>query len=96
GGAELLPFAEGLELRADGIHKGRAVAALLAEMPPGCAVAYLGDDRTDEDAFAALPPGGLGLLVAERPRPTRATAWLRPPGELLGFLDRLLEREEGR
>jgi trehalose-phosphatase len=96
GGTELLPFAEGLELRAEGVHKGRAVAALVAEMPPGSAVAYLGDDRTDEDAFAALPPDGLGLLVAERPRPSRATAWLRPPGELLGFLDRLLAREEGR
>lgn len=96
GGSELLPFAEGLELRAGGVHKGRAVAALLAEALPGSAVVYLGDDRTDEDAFAALPPGGLGLLVAERPRPSRATAWLRPPDELLDFLDRLLAREEGR
>ncbi|MCL4837150.1 MAG: trehalose-phosphatase [Thermoanaerobaculia bacterium] len=96
GGSELLPFAEGLELRAEGVHKGRAVAALLGEVPPGYAVAYLGDDHTDEDAFAALPPGGLGLLVADRPRPSRASAWLRPPGELLEFLDRLLAREEGR
>ena len=95
GGLELLPFAEGLELRVAGMHKGRAVAALLAEAPAGGAVAYLGDDRTDEDAFAALPPGGLGLLVAERARPSRAAALLRPPGELLAFLDRLLASEQG-
>ena len=28
---------------------------------------YVGDDVTDEDAFAALPPGGIGVVVGTRP-----------------------------
>ena len=28
---------------------------------------YAGDDVTDEDAFGALPPGGLGVVVGSRP-----------------------------
>jgi len=42
-----------VELRAEGISKGTAVAALAAEHPDRTPV-YLGDDVTDEDAFRAL------------------------------------------
>ena len=54
---------------------------------------YIGDDVTDEDAFRVLasPPGrGIGILVAEEPRPTAATYSLRDPDEVRVFLDRLL------
>jgi trehalose-6-phosphatase len=51
-------------------------------------VAYLGDDRTDEDAFKALAGRGLAVLVREELRPTAAAVWLRPPVELLDFLQR--------
>ena len=94
-GLAIQPFDGGLELRAAGVDKGRAVAALLAESPPDAAVAFLGDDRTDEDAFAALPPGGLAVLARSRLRPTRAQLWLRPPEELLEFLERWREAERG-
>jgi trehalose-6-phosphatase len=50
------------------------------------AVAYLGDDRTDEDAFAALQRIGLAVLVRSLPQPTAANLWIEPPEELVEFL----------
>lgn len=85
---ELHAFDGGLELRPPGVDKGTAVRAIVAESPPGTVSAYLGDDLTDEDAFRALPASGLGILVRPEPRPTAAGAWIRPPEELLAFLDR--------
>jgi trehalose-6-phosphatase len=50
-------------------------------------VAYLGDDLTDEDAFAAVGDRGLSFLVRGEARASNARYWLRPPEELLEFLD---------
>ena len=85
-GLELLPFDGGLELRPRASHKGQVVDRAFAELGHDAAVAYLGDDRTDEDAFAALRGRGLPVLVRPEIRETRAEAWLRPPGEVLAFL----------
>ncbi|MDY6814046.1 MAG: trehalose-phosphatase [Pseudomonadota bacterium] len=48
-------------------HKGRAVEYLRGELPlpDGHIALYIGDDLTDEDAFAALGPADLGLIVAD-------------------------------
>ena len=94
-GLELRPFDGGIELRAPGRDKGAAVRDVLSGAPPGTAAAYLGDDLTDEDAFRALPEGALGVLVREESRPTDAGAWIRPPEDLLDFLDRWLAAEAG-
>ena len=51
---ELLLFDGGIELRALGCNKQHAVKAILSETAGDSAVAYLGDDITDEDAFAAV------------------------------------------
>lgn len=80
-------FDGGIELRVPGRNKGDVVNAILGEMPCGTAAAYLGDDRTDEDAFEALAGRGLAVLVRPEYRPTAAHAWIRPPGELLEFLE---------
>jgi len=91
-GLALLEFAAGLELRASGWDKGRALSAVLAAEDPGPACAYLGDDQGDEDAFAVLAARpGLPLLVADRDRPTAATGRLAPPDELRSFLTRWLD-----
>jgi len=79
-------FDGGLELRPAGISKARAVDRILDDMPSGTAAAYLGDDLTDEDAFAAIKKRGLAVLVRETFRDTCADMWLRPPDELLDFL----------
>jgi alpha,alpha-trehalase len=50
---------------------------------------YLGDDDTDEDAFAALKDRGIGLLVADGPQPTAAAYRLADPNEVGRFLNEL-------
>jgi len=83
----LRPFDGGLELRVPGRDKGYAVRTVLDEEEPGAA-AYLGDDDTDEDAFRAMRGRGTAVLVRRELRPTAADLWIRPPEELLDFLDR--------
>lgn len=85
---EIHPFDGGLELRVPGRDKGTAVREVLAGETRDAAVAYLGDDLTDEDAFRALRGRGLTVLVRDDLRRTAADLWLRPPEELLEFLDR--------
>jgi trehalose-phosphatase len=80
------PFEGGVELRPREGGKGDVVRRVLEEEGPRSAVAYLGDDATDEEAFAALKGRGLSLLVRPKLRATGADAWLRPPGDLRDFL----------
>ena len=88
----LHPFDGGMELRAEHLSKAAAVQVCLSEYAQHrVAVAYLGDDQTDEDAFCALPAQGLGVLVRPIWRDTRASLWLVPPEELLQFLRRWKE-----
>ena len=81
-------------------HKGRAVLFLLEQMrpPAGAPVLYLGDDRTDEDAFRALSDDGLGegVLVSEDPSSeTAATSYLRDPAEVGRLFAALAEAASG-
>jgi trehalose 6-phosphate phosphatase len=67
-----------IELRPPGADKGDALRRLMAEPPfAGARPLFVGDDLTDEDAFAAAASmGGAGLLVGEK-RPT-AARWRLP------------------
>jgi trehalose-phosphatase len=86
-GLHLLPFDGGLELRSTDRTKGTAVAQILAQESEAAPAAYLGDDLTDEDAFAAVGDRGFSILVRAEVRASYAQFWLRPPKELLEFLD---------
>jgi trehalose 6-phosphate phosphatase len=86
-GLHLAPFDGGLELRSTERTKGSAVGEILAQERAGVPLAYLGDDLTDEDAFAEVKDRGLSILVRTEVRLSCARFWLRPPGELLEFLD---------
>jgi trehalose 6-phosphate phosphatase len=90
----LLEFDGGIEIRVSEWSKGTAVETIMKEVAPGVAIAYLGDDTTDEDAFRALKGKGLGVLVREEERATEADLWVRPPDQLLHFLQEWL-RETG-
>jgi trehalose-phosphatase len=85
-GLALLPFDGGLEIRVADRSKADAVRTILREVPADAAIAYLGDDQTDEDAFGALKGKGLTILVRSAPTPTAADLWLKPPEELIEFL----------
>lgn len=84
---ELRVFDGGYELRAIARTKGTVVRSLLAESGKDAQVAYLGDDLTDEDAFAALRGSDWSVLVRETPRPSKARFWLSPPTDLLRFIN---------
>ena len=87
---KLLQFEAGLELRVSHPDKGDAVTSILADLEPRSPVAYLGDDLTDEDAFRVLKGHGLRVLVKDTYRETNADTWIRPPQELIDFLERWL------
>lgn len=53
---------------------------------------YIGDDRTDENAFRALKQRGIGILVSEDPRFTAARYSLQSPDEVEEFLRELTAR----
>ena len=86
-GLNLKLFDGGIELGVPGKDKGTAVQTILREMGDDAVTAYLGDDFTDEDAFSSINGKGLGILVRTEFRPTKAAVWLKPPRELLQFLD---------
>lgn len=54
---------------------------------------YIGDDRTDEDAFKVLRKRGqgFGILVSKVPKETNASYTLQEPYEVMCFLKRLVE-----
>jgi trehalose-phosphatase len=87
-GLKLLQFEAGLELRVSHPDKGDAVRTILAALDAKVPIAFLGDDLTDEDAFQVLRGRGLTVLVRDDYRETMAEAWLRPPAELIDFLER--------
>ncbi|CAN8234015.1 unnamed protein product [Cochlearia groenlandica] len=54
---------------------------------------YIGDDRTDEDAFKVLreKKQGFGILVSKVPKETNASYSLQDPSQVKEFLKRLVE-----
>jgi trehalose-phosphatase len=74
-------------------NKGRAVAWLLETLgleQPEVLPLYIGDDRTDEDAFRVLQQRGVGIIVTEELRPTAARYALKGPAEVERFLRELV------
>lgn len=53
---------------------------------------YIGDDRTDEDAFAVIGDKGVCILVGDEPRETLAHYGLRNPAAVCTFLEKLAAR----
>ncbi len=67
--------------------KGSAVRSLLAHFPRAVLPIYVGDDTTDESAFAVLRRG-LTVRVGA-PRSTGARFFLRNSEEVMSFLEKL-------
>lgn len=75
-------------------HKGKAVQWLLDELDlnqPGIIPIYIGDDLTDEDAFATLQGQGIGIMVGEHDEKTAATYRLEDVEEVQAFLESLTQ-----
>lgn len=76
-----------VEIKPTGADKGRALTAFLGESPfIGRRPVMVGDDLTDEHAFAAADRhGGFGVIVGAR-RPTRARHALASPAGVIAWL----------
>ncbi|KAI5346872.1 hypothetical protein L3X38_014751 [Prunus dulcis] len=76
--------------------KGKAVTFLLESLGlsdcEDVLPIYIGDDRTDEDAFKVLREGnrGYGILVSAVPKESNAFYSLREPSEVMEFLKSLV------
>jgi trehalose 6-phosphate phosphatase len=69
----------------------KAVAVLALQREQGAAaVVFVGDDRTDEEVFAALGPADLGIRVG--PGDTAASRRLADPPAVLAFVRSLTDR----
>ncbi len=67
GQAELLRGEKVIEVRPSGVTKARVVERVLAvSEPPVPTIAAMGDDRTDEDLFIALPADAVAIAVGYR------------------------------
>ncbi|GAB4858422.1 hypothetical protein Ancab_009895 [Ancistrocladus abbreviatus] len=76
-------------------NKGHAVKYLLETLgfadSDDVLPLYIGDDRTDEDAFKVIQNRGQGfpIIVSSKPKDTKASYSLHDPSEVLSFLLRL-------
>jgi trehalose 6-phosphate synthase/phosphatase len=81
---EVIQGASVLEVRPRGLHKGLVVPTVLASAPASAAMVAIGDDRTDEDLFAAVPAETLTIHVGNGP--SRAAHHLPDVGAVRRFL----------
>ncbi|GAB3533318.1 hypothetical protein GCM10027443_18620 [Pontibacter brevis] len=75
-------------------HKGKAVRWLMEELDlnkPDIVPLYIGDDITDEDAFATLQGEGIGIMVGEHDEKTAAEYRLEDVTDVLAFLEALTQ-----
>lgn len=70
-GAEVVTGDHVVEVRPYGLHKGAIVPLILGDGDPSTIVFAMGDDRTDEDLFAALPEDGIAVHVGTNPSTAR-------------------------
>jgi trehalose-6-phosphatase len=79
-------FNGGVEFRCSGWNKGDALITLLDRQPEDALAVYLGDDETDEDAFAVIRGRGVGIKVGDPFWPTAAQGYLPNCQAVAGFL----------
>lgn len=86
---ELLNGKAVIEVKTAGINKGTAVRELMSHPPfAGRAPIYIGDDTTDEDAFAVLPEFS-GIAISVGRRFAGVDEHFDSPAEVRSWLERL-------
>jgi trehalose 6-phosphate synthase/phosphatase len=78
-----------IEVRTRGVHKGMIVPPLVEAGEGDWTILAMGDDRSDEDLFAALPPESFAVHVG--PGESQASYRLANPTAVRAFLTQLLQ-----
>jgi trehalose 6-phosphate synthase/phosphatase len=91
---EILAGHKVVEIRPYGVHKGRIVPPLPPERLASTTVLAIGDDRTDEDLFAAVPSDAITVKVG--PGATRARFRIDGVPAARALLHSLVEAEAPR
>lgn len=86
----------GLELRASGRSKSIAVTELIRAEPLEVLPVYVGDDESDEEAFARIRSIGISLRVGEDHVPTMAEWILGPQESVAAFMSRWIALSASR
>lgn len=87
--AEMLVGHKVIEVRTRGVHKGMIVPPLVEAGEGDWTILAMGDDRSDEDLFAALPPESFAVHVG--PGESQASYRLANPTAVRAFLTQLLQ-----
>jgi trehalose 6-phosphate synthase/phosphatase len=90
---EVLSGSKVIEIRQQGINKGAVASRLVAAIEPQTVVVAMGDDRTDEDLFTALPATAFTIHVG--PQPSRARYRINDPAAARRLLEKLLSSDSG-
>ncbi|CAH1658748.1 trehalose-phosphatase [Chelatococcus asaccharovorans] len=85
---DVMPGKAVVELRTTGAHKGSALMAFMREDPfAGRLPVFFGDDRTDEDAFAAArEKGGVAVVIGRPAEEAGANLSLPDPASVRNFI----------
>jgi trehalose 6-phosphate phosphatase len=91
GSIEVLPGRAVIEVKSTGFDKGTAVRALMSHPPfSGRRPIFIGDDKTDEAAFAVVPEFN-GIAVSVGRKVPGAEDRFKSPAEVRQWLERLAE-----
>ena len=83
-----------VEIRPQGLDKGKALSQFIHERGPYEFIAAAGDDRTDEDMFVALPKEAWTIKVGVSGNHSHARFYLSDPALVRRFLQRLSESRD--
>ncbi|HXK34514.1 MAG TPA: bifunctional alpha,alpha-trehalose-phosphate synthase (UDP-forming)/trehalose-phosphatase [Dehalococcoidia bacterium] len=81
-----------VEVRTQGVHKGAIAPLLLDDAPGDATIVAIGDDRTDEDLFAAMPSA---LTIKVGRGPSAARYGLPDVDAVRAFLRAILDQRPG-
>ncbi len=90
---EILSGARVIEIRQQGVDKGRAFEFVNEAKGPFDFILVTGDDRTDEDIFARMPEGAFSVKVGGGQSSARAA--VGSPGSVRRLLRALIEARRG-
>jgi len=93
---ELLAGKDVIEVKPTGMTKTDAITQILAQYASTALPIYIGNDRSDEAAFAAIAENGMAILVEEKPRKSASARFLKNPTEVYLFLRCLTHMREKR